>query len=494
KKKVYRDDAEAQIGKDDSIIPERSLPPTFCFTTTCQFLATAAVVLMGLGFTWHTFVSTTTSGCHHHSSSHPEMQMVMHQHQQEQPFLSESTAMDYRGVPHSMAEMDQVVSKTLIDFNMEDLTLPYDDIQDKGDADDEEEGQRLLDDQCMVDVKIDHVCEGCDEWIADSGLQDGLWCHTDLSEMTFTYTGCACGSWYTIDYENSAWANGTGHSEVVYECWEPDFNYNETNIPTEILCQDTTTLSNDGVEESLDSPSIEYFHADEVHWIAADAADPSNILGEGITTKGERYSISSGDPAVRLPNFVNVTFYLIDLEGDTVTLQTNVFPSAFCPGYADTWYRHGYANMHITSGLRTTGDLISKEDTLREDALWVKLVVDASESPVPVRLDEFNLISNIYPSLINLTDAVYDVELGGMETMEMSRTSGGRTSIHSTTHLRQSPTGTSDTMEVIVGPFTIDLYWRTRYTFFATIIASILEDNEALCNGFDFHEYIAGLG
>jgi hypothetical protein len=49
-------------------------------------------------------------------------------------------------------------------------------------------------------------------------------------------------------------------------------------------------------------------------------------------------------------------------------------------------------------------------------------------------------------------------------------------------------------MEVMVGPFTIDLAWRTRYTFFTTIIASVREDNEALCNGFDFNEYIVGLG
>jgi hypothetical protein len=273
----------------------------------------------------------------------------------------------------------------------------------------------------------------------------------------------------------------------VYECWEPDFVYNATDIPTEILCQDITTLG-------VGNPSIEYSQASEVYWIASNAVDPSDVLGEGITSVGQDYTISTGDSTVSLPDFINITFYFINSEGDAVTLQTNVFPSAFCPGYPDDWYRLGYANMNIYKVQSITAGTISTAGTLREDALWVKLTVDASASPVPVRLDEFNLLTNIYPELINLTDAVYDEELNGMTTKTSTRSSGSRTSIHSTTHLRRSPAGGDNTMEVMVGPFTIDLAWRTRYTFFTTIIASVREDNEALCNGFDFNEYIVGLG
>ncbi|KAL3924983.1 MAG: hypothetical protein SGILL_000707 [Bacillariaceae sp.] len=400
--------------------------------------------------------------------------------------------MQYRGAPHSMADVDQVVSKTLVHFIPEDYPQPdfsYEESED-------DEHDRMLDSECSVDVTMETVCDGCDEWIAESGLQD-QWCHTELTEMTFIYTGCACGRWYTIDYGNTSWSNGTGHSTLVYECWEPDFVFNESEIPADVLCEDYTTL----LDESLGAdPSIEYFQAEvdtEVHWIATNAGDETQILAEGIVAVGDEYTISSGDPSLPLPDFVNLTFFLYDLEGEMVPLQTNVLPSAFCPGYPDPWYRHGYANTHILEVENAASGKTSTRGSVQDDALWIRLTIDASESPVPVRLDELNLVTNMNEDLINLTDAVYDVELDGGWTSMQSYTrlsANGRSSLHASTHLRPLMGDDDSTMEIIVGPFTVDLYWRTRYTFFSTIIASLLNDQEALCNGFDFQEFIAGMG
>ena len=48
-------------------------------------------------------------------------------------------------------------------------------------------------------------------------------------------------------------------------------------------------------------------------------------------------------------------------------------------------------------------------------------------------------------------------------------------------------------MSIMVGPMTVDMYWRTRYTFFGTIVATQTNNDNVQCNGFDFHEHIIGL-
>jgi hypothetical protein len=142
--------------------------------------------------------------------------------------------------------------------------------------------------------------------------------------------------------------------------------------------------------------------------------------------------------------------------------------------------------------------IISTRDTVKE-ALWVRLTVDASESPVPVKLQTLELLTNMYDEPINLTDAVDGVELNGNDESATvtregnTRSSRGRTSIDSLNHSRQELNGDTKTMTVMVGPMTIDTYWRNGYTFFATVVAEQSNNNSVGCNGFDFQEHIFGL-
>lgn len=450
---------------------------------TCM-LAIVACLLVGLGFSWHTLQPTVNNNGGQRQvleqMSYPAASSLP-----EKPFLSEQTATVYRNSPHSISELDQVVTKTLLD--MPSIEENY---VNSGISTDENPGERLLVDECMVDVKIEAFCEGCDEWIAQSRLQEWPWCHSELSSMTFLYTGCPCGSWYTIDYGNSTWNNSTGQTSLVYECWEPDFLSNSSDLPAEITCQDHTPSL-----PSFNGVDVQYNQDDSVQWIATDASDPTAVVGSGFVSLGQEYTIASSDPNTPLPSFLTLTFY----DQDANVLQTTTFPSAYCPGYPDTWYRHGYSHMHIVEVEDLSSGIVSTRDT-KQEALWLRVTVDASQSPNSVVLKELNVIANINAAAINLTDVVYGVELNGqgdewtMVTREgNTRSATGRNSIYSLLHSRQEPQGGAKAMTMMVGPMTMDMYWRTRYTFFGTIVAEQANNSNVQCNGFDFYEYIGGL-
>ncbi len=282
---------------------------------------------------------------------------------------------------------------------------------------------------------------------------------------------------------------------MVYECWKPDFKFNQSEIPSEIKCQDHFILEQD-------TEVIQYNLAasDEVQWIATAYNDTKNVLGSGTVSPGQEYSISSNDPSKPLPTFVNLTFFVYDGDNQDkkIVLQSTTFPSEFCSGYPDPWYRHGYSHTQILEVQDSmTGKTISTRGSL-QDSLWIKVTVDASQSPVPVRLEEMNLVTNMNVNNFNLTGDIYGVVLNGSNTSLstpttiMSRTGlRGRKKIHSFIHTRNEMRPM--TKELMVGPMALDLYWKTRYTFFTTIIATRLDNAGISCNGFVVHEHIAGL-
>lgn len=454
------------------------LHPTRTYTTnTCHnmrskvldwtcMVTTVGLLLVGLGYSWH----------NSHAATFVEGQRQV----AEEPFLSEATATAYRDAPHSLAELDQVVSKVL-----SDLPSTEDGFYQPG------QNERLLDDECMIDLNIEAFCEDCDEWTANSGLQEWPWCHSELTSITFLYTGCPCGTWYTIDYGKSSWSNETGQTSLAYECWEPDFLANSSEVPSEITCQDNSLPTLDGVD-------IQYKQASSAfRWVATAANDPAMVISSGSVSVGQEYTIESGDPNTPLPDFLTLTFF----DQEDAVLQASTFPSSFCPGYPDPWYRHGYSQLQFVQVDDMTAGVVSVQDTLKE-ALWVKVTVDASRSPVPVRLEELSLIANINSEPINLTGTVRGVELneqggGGEWTMVTregnNRSAARRSSIYSYIRSRQEPVGGSNTMTLMLGPMTMDMYWQTRYTFFGTIVATQANNEAIQCNGWDLAEYIGGL-
>jgi hypothetical protein len=256
----------------------------------------------------------------------------------------------------------------------------------------------------------------------------------------------------------------------------------------EITCQDHK-------DPTLDAVDVEYIQGAAVQWVARATDNANNIVGSGTVSVGQEYTITSSDPNMVLPAFITMTFY----DQDNNILQSTTFPSGYCLGYQNTIdYRSAYSQIHIVEVQDLISGIISTRDTVKE-ALWVRLTVDASESPVPVKLQTLELLTNMYDEPINLTDAVDGVELNGngesaTVTREgNTRSSRGRTSIDSLNHSRQELNGDTKTMTVMVGPMTIDTYWRNGYTFFATVVAEQSNNNSVGCNGFDFQEHIFGL-
>jgi hypothetical protein len=429
-------------------------------------LVTVTFVFLAIDFSWHTLQPNSR---HIINPAVPPPER--------EPFLSEHAAIVSRHSPQSMADLDQVVTKTLL--KMPDIEN-YRDSQ----AVNDEKGERLLDDECTIDLHIDIICDGCEEWVAQNRLPEEPICFSELTSMTFRYTGCPCGTWYSIDYESSTWSNATGQTSLVYDCWNPTFTHNKSDIPSEITCEDQTGLT-------LDAADVEYNQGTAVQWVATAADDATNVVGSGTVSVGQEYTIASGDANIELPAFITVTFY----DQNSNILQSTTFPSAYCPGYPDIWYRHGYSQMHIVGGQDLTSGTISTRDTVKE-VLWARVTVDASQSPVPVRLQELSLVANVNADAINLTDAVNGVELNGngewvtVTRDDNTRSSSGRATLN---HSRQQLNGEPEIMTMMVGPMTIDMYWTTRYTIFGTFIATQSNNNDVVCNGWDFQEQIAGL-
>jgi hypothetical protein len=444
---------------------------------TCM-LVTVAFLLVALGFSWHTLQPTTRGGHRHVEIDH--IVYLASPPPEQESFLSDHAATVSRYSPHSMADLDQVVTKTL-------AKMPELEYYRNSQSETEEKGERLLDDECTIDLHIDIICDECEEWVAQNRLQDVPVCYSELTSMTFRSTGCLCGTWYSIDYENSNWSNATGQTSLVYDCWKPTFGYNTSGIPSEITCQDYT-------DPSLDAVNAGYDQGIAIQWVATAADDATNVLGSGTVSRGQEYTIASSEPNMALPAFISMTFY--DQDGNI--LQSTTFPSAYCPGYPDIWYRHGYSQVHIVEVQDLTSEIISTRDSVKE-ALWARVTVDASKSPVPLRLQELSLVSNINAEAINLTDAVAGVELNGngewaTVTREgNTRGSSGRTSIQTMNHSRQEINGGPVSVTMMAGPMTIDLYWTTRYTFFGTIIAKQSNNDNVVCNGWNLQEHITGL-
>jgi hypothetical protein len=287
---------------------------------------------------------------------------------------------------------------------------------------------------------------------------DTALCFSDPTDITFRYTGCPCGALYSIT--NATYDLETGTSEFQYSCWEPTESNWTLDVDEHFFCQD------------YDASLIQYDSSKQVSWIATPADNTSLILGSGTVSEGELYSISSGDVNVPLPEWLHITFYVLDANNEMVTVQSNHIPTDFCTG--DPYYHTGFPQTQVVAVQDLNAGSINLQDTV-QDALWLTVAIDATNSPSPVRIDEFNIIANTFGNPLNLTDTVRGIALSN--AVAAVATEG----VAPTTH------------ELVVGPMPIDLYWRTRYSFFGTVLASNMNDPSKICNGWDYSETIGGV-
>jgi hypothetical protein len=228
------------------------------------------------------------------------------------------------------------------------------------------------------------------------------------------------------------------------------------------------------------------------------------VLGSGNVSIGEEYTIAmdddDGDSSV-LPPLINLTFY--DSQQTQRMVQTNIFPTDLCTGMHYAPYSEGLPHTHVVE-VRDFLGTTDLRNTLREESFYLHILINASSSPVPVRLEDLNIISNIFGSSINMTDAVNGIVLVGNQQQQQereeqqptmfTRTSIGKSLMGHSMESRSSPAAAlSSTMDLVTGPLTIDLYWKIRYTLFGTLVGSNADDRTKSCNGFDFVESILGM-
>jgi hypothetical protein len=105
-----------------------------------------------------------------------------------------------------------------------------------------------------------------------------------------------------------------------------------------------------------------------------------------------------------------------------------------------------------------------------QDGLWINGTVDTPESPVPVRLEEVVLVTNINANTFNLTVLNGSKQSESRPTTALS--SSGTAS--SSSRRRRSVMQTLIHTIAETRPNTMEVYWKTRYAFLLIISICVI--------------------
>ena len=200
-------------------------------------------------------------------------------------------------------------------------------------------------------------------------------------------------------------------------------------------------------------------------YILATELGGGDVYFEGFVDVGQDFTLNGDRTFDKLSADMNITVY--DPAGSTdpatiingANLQQTVFVHLSCS--QPLFLKDRFGAHQVVEWIEGDGRVVSCFIETETGSLTLSL--NASSQEDPVRLLEMNVITNVQPEPINYTDQVNGVIL--------------------------QPGGSIDLAPINV---TVDLTSRTRYTFFTTVIGETL-DGSTMCNGFDFHECIAGV-
>lgn len=200
-------------------------------------------------------------------------------------------------------------------------------------------------------------------------------------------------------------------------------------------------------------------------YIIATALGGGDVYFEGFVDVGGDYTLNEDRVFDKLSADMNITIY--DPMGSTDptaiinggNIQQTIYVHLSCS--QPLFLKDRFGANQVVQWIEGDGRVVSC--FIQTETAPLTLSLNASNQEEPVRLLEMNVITNTQPEPINKTMEVNGVIL--------------------------NPGGTIDLSPINV---TVDLTSRTRYTFFTTVIGETL-DGSTMCNGFDFHECIAGV-
>jgi hypothetical protein len=207
--------------------------------------------------------------------------------------------------------------------------------------------------------------------------------------------------------------------------------------------------------------------AGTVSYVVATQLNADDVIYfEGFVPVGETFTLNDNRTFDRLSADMNITMYDPKNSSDPATIitaanmQQTTFVHLSCS--QPLFLKDRFGSSQVVEFIEDDGRTVSCFVATSIDTLTLTLNTTGLSGQTEIRLLEMNIISNT-EGFINKTDEVNGVIISAGEVLTLSPIN-----------------------------VTLDLTERTRYTFFTTVVGETL-DGSTECNGFDFHECVAGL-
>lgn len=230
-------------------------------------------------------------------------------------------------------------------------------------------------------------------------------------------------------------------------------------------CSQSDNLQDRQKFDCFDASTPPPLEAGTVSYILATELGGGDVYFEGFVPVGELYTLNEDRIFDKLSADMNITIYDPAGSDDPATIvnganiMQTIFAHLSCS--QPLFLKDRFGANQVVQWIEGDGRVVSCFIETTTAPLTLTLNTTGIEGENAVRLLEMNVISNT-EGFINKT----------MEVNGVILTSG-------------------DVLELCPINVTVDLTERMRYTFFTTVVGETL-DGSTECNGFDFHECIAG--
>jgi hypothetical protein len=231
-------------------------------------------------------------------------------------------------------------------------------------------------------------------------------------------------------------------------------------------CSQSDNLQDRQQFDCFDSSNPPPTEAGTLAYIVAATLGGGDVYFEGFVPVGDVYTLNGDRTFDRLSADMNITVYDPQGSSDPATIvnganiMQTVFVHLSCS--QPLFLKDRFGSSQVVQWIELDGRVVSCFVETETAALTLSLNTTGIDDQNAVRLLEMNIISNT-EGFINYTDEVNGVILTSGQILELSPVN-----------------------------VTLDLTERMRYTFFTTVVGETL-DGGTECNGFDFHECIAGI-
>jgi len=231
-------------------------------------------------------------------------------------------------------------------------------------------------------------------------------------------------------------------------------------------CSQSDNLQDRQKFDCFDSSNPPPTTAGTVAYITATELGGGDTYFEGFVPVGDVYTLNDDRSFDKLSADMNITIYdpMGSSDPATIVNGANIMQTIFVHLSCSQplFLKDRFGASQVVEWIEADGRTVSCFVQTETGSLTLSLNATGIEGADAVRLLEMNVISNT-EGFINYTEQVNGVILTGGEVLELSPIN-----------------------------VTLDLTERQRYTFFTTVVGETL-DGSTECNGFDFHECVAGI-